>query len=137
LIKLRMTLQRAACLGTLSLLVSGAGGAFADEALISYLPAVQSRPAAPEDPVKAQRRADRKAARVQNRRLAANVRKSLGAGGGVDMSRVSVVARSGSVTLAGTVPDAAQIDLAQQRAQQVAGVTTVSNSLNLRSEGGR
>ncbi|MFP3434790.1 BON domain-containing protein [Paraburkholderia sp. SIMBA_061] len=48
---------------------------------------------------------------------------------------MSVLAKSGTVRLAGTVPDVSQIDLAQQRARQVPGVTEVSNRLILGSEG--
>jgi osmotically-inducible protein OsmY len=39
------------------------------------------------------------------------------------------------VTLAGTVPDQSQVDLATQAAQGVAGVTSVKNALTVRPVG--
>lgn len=116
-------------------LVSGSGGAFADEADIAYRPPVQPYVAPPKDPLKVQRAAQKKAMRIENRRLAASVRQSLVTAGGIDTAHVSVLARSGTVTLAGSVPEASQIDLAQQRARQIPGVTEVSNRLSLGTEG--
>ncbi|MFP3587756.1 BON domain-containing protein [Paraburkholderia sp. SIMBA_055] len=123
-----------ACMALL-VLASGAGVAFADEANIAYLPPVQPYVAPPKDPLKLQRAAQKKAMRVENRHLAASVRKSLVKAGGIDTAHVSVLAKSGTITLAGTVPEASQIDLAQQRVRQVTGVTEVSNRLSLGSEG--
>jgi hypothetical protein len=132
--KMKAAFARVACMALL-VLVSGAGVALADEADIAYLPPVQPYVAPPKDPAKAQRAAQKKAMRVENRHLAASVRKSLVKAGDIDTAHVSVLAKSGTVTLAGTVPDVSQIDLAQQRARQVPGVTAVSNRLILGSEG--
>jgi hyperosmotically inducible protein len=78
----------------------------------------------------------RKVMRVADRRLSRDVRGAIGKGGGVDMSRLGVIARSGKVRLVGTVPDEGEIDIASQRAQSVTGVTNVSNNLSIRVPGG-
>ncbi|MFM0441380.1 BON domain-containing protein [Paraburkholderia strydomiana] len=132
--KMNAAFPYAACMALL-VLVSVTGVAFADEADIAYRPPVQPYVAPPKDPAKVQRAAIRKAIRVENRHLAASVRKSLVKAGGIDTAHVSVLAKSGTITLAGTVPEVSQIDLAQQRARQVPGVTEVSNRLSLGSEG--
>jgi len=71
----------------------------------------------------------RKAARQSNRRLERNVRSAIAKPGDVDVSRLTVVARSGTVTLAGSVPDETQIQTANDRAHAVKGVSTVRNEL--------
>jgi hyperosmotically inducible protein len=53
----------------------------------------------------------------------------------VDTSDVRVVARSGKVSLDGTVPDASQFQLASSVTSGVQGVSSVSNMLLLRTEG--
>ncbi|MBB5401616.1 MULTISPECIES: BON domain-containing protein [Paraburkholderia] len=133
--KLYSKLKPAAALATIVLLTGYAGSVFADDAAVSYLPPVQARPAVPKDPVKAQRKTEQKAERAADRHFATNVRKAIIKAGGVDASHMSVVAKSGAITLEGSVPEAAQIDLAQQHAQQVAGVTGVTNRLSLATSG--
>ncbi len=96
----------------------------------SASPAAQARAQA-----RAQRKAARKVTRTADRKLATAVRKALAKSGDVSLSHVAVLARSGAVTLAGTVPDTAQIDLATRQAQGVAGVTSVKNNLTLQAEG--
>jgi len=54
----------------------------------------------------------------------------------VDLTHLGVVARSGRVTLVGSVPENDQIALAAQRAQSVAGVTDVANRLSIDMPGG-
>jgi hyperosmotically inducible protein len=49
---------------------------------------------------------------------------------------ISVFARSGAVTLAGSVPDASQIDRAGTIAASVPDVTSVNNRLKVRLPGG-
>jgi hypothetical protein len=49
----------------------------------------------------------------------------------VDLSTVYVQARSGAVTLTGTVPDAAQSNQAEQVGKTVPGVTCVRNKITL------
>jgi osmotically-inducible protein OsmY len=78
----------------------------------------------------------RKAARQSNRRLERNVRSAIAKPGGVDVSRLTVVARSGTVTLAGSVPEEAQIQTANDRAEAVKGVSTVRNELTIAVLGG-
>jgi len=75
--------------------------------------------------------------RTADRRLSRDVRKAIGKGGDVDMSRLGVVSRSGKVRLVGTVPKEGEIKLASQRAQSVTGVTDVSNDLSIQVPGGK
>ncbi|WP_114815020.1 BON domain-containing protein [Paraburkholderia kururiensis] len=82
-------------------------------------------------------KASKKAARSANRALQKKVRAALARAKGVSVANITVRANNGAVTLAGTVPDASQIDLATQAAQGVAGVTSVKNALTVRSEGGQ
>ena len=78
----------------------------------------------------------RKAMRSADRTLSRGVRKAIAKGGGVDLTHLGVVARSGKVTLVGSVPENDQIALAAQRAQSVAGVTDVANRLSIDMPGG-
>jgi osmotically-inducible protein OsmY len=72
---------------------------------------------------------ERKAERAANRALAKKVRVALTHTQGLDVSNLSVLARKGAVTLAGTVPDDQQIVLAEAVAQGVDGVSSVKNNL--------
>ncbi|WP_250517245.1 BON domain-containing protein [Caballeronia sp. INDeC2] len=76
-----------------------------------------------------------KSTKAANRQLARDVRKSLTKVKGLSTSNISVRARGGAVTLAGTVPDAAQIDQATEAAKATAGVTSVRNALTIREIG--
>jgi hyperosmotically inducible protein len=78
----------------------------------------------------------RKAMRAADRKLSRDVRKAIGKGGDVDMSRLEVIARSGKVTLAGSVPEEDQVDLATQRAKSVSGVVDVANRVGIDVPGG-
>lgn len=129
------TLKRTNVLAAFVLLTGYAGSVLADDASTSYAPPVQTHPSAPKDPVKAQRKVDLKAAYAADRHLAADVRKALVKAGGVDTSHGSILAKSGAIILAGSVPEATQIELAQQQAQQVAGVAGVTNRLGIDYEG--
>lgn len=73
--------------------------------------------------------------RKANHRLEAAVRKQL-AHSNIDVSDIRVIARSGKVSLEGTVPDASQIPVADAAARRTQGVSSVSNNLTLREEGG-
>ncbi|WP_321937720.1 BON domain-containing protein [Paraburkholderia sp. J8-2] len=70
----------------------------------------------------------RKANRVLRRKVYAEIvkHKEINAGD------ISVVARSGAVTLDGTVVDASQIDKVAEIARGVAGVTSVTNRLSVK-----
>lgn len=72
-----------------------------------------------------------------NRALQRKVRATLARTKGVSVANISVRARGGDVTLAGSVPEASQIDLATQAAQGVPGVKSVKNALSIRAEGGQ
>lgn len=133
--KLHSKLKPAAALAALVMFTAYANSVFADDATLGYAPPVETHVAAPKDPAKAQRKADKKAARAADRHLAAAVRKALVKAGGVDASHISVLAKSGAITLAGSVPEAAQIERAQQQASQVAGVSGVTNRLTLATAG--
>jgi hyperosmotically inducible periplasmic protein len=77
-------------------------------------------------------RADLRAARQANRRLARKVRSALARDPNVAVARITVRAKDGAVTLEGTVPVRDQIDRAGEVAKGVAGVTSVTNSLTIR-----
>ncbi|HEX7931953.1 MAG TPA: BON domain-containing protein [Paraburkholderia sp.] len=76
-----------------------------------------------------------KQAKAANRSLGRKVRSALAKTKGMSVANISVRARGGAVTLAGTVPEQSQIDLATQTAQGVAGVTSVKNGLTVRPVG--
>ncbi|HEY1999089.1 BON domain-containing protein [Paraburkholderia sp.] len=75
--------------------------------------------------------ASKKAASKADRTLARAVRKALAKAQGFDVSNVFVKARSGAVTLSGTVESGDQISQAEQVARGVSGVTSVNNKLSL------
>jgi hyperosmotically inducible periplasmic protein len=66
-----------------------------------------------------------------DRALAKAVRRALSRTQGFDVSGVFVKARSGAITLSGSVKDGSQIGQAEQVARSVQGVTSVSNKLTL------
>jgi hyperosmotically inducible periplasmic protein len=75
-----------------------------------------------------------KATRQANRALSKKVLHALSKGG-VNTSRINVIAKGGAVALAGSVTDASQIDKATEVAKGVAGVTSVKNSLTFKEVG--
>ncbi|CAB3721856.1 hypothetical protein LMG22037_04835 [Paraburkholderia phenoliruptrix] len=77
-----------------------------------------------------------KTVKKADRKLGLDVRKALSKTQGFDVSNVYVRARGGAVTLTGTVPDAAQIPLAEDAAKSVAGVKSVSNKLTVATPNG-
>ncbi|AXE96783.1 BON domain-containing protein [Paraburkholderia sp. 22099] len=76
-----------------------------------------------------------KQAKAANRALGRKVRSALTKTKGLSVANISVRARGGAVTLAGSVPEQPQVDLATQAAQGVAGVTSVKNALTIRPVG--
>lgn len=78
---------------------------------------------------------NRRAIRKADRLLAKQVRQALVHVKGLDSGRVVVVARSGAVTLGGSVPEAGQIDLAIAAAKGVRGVVDVTNGLSVKAAG--
>lgn len=76
-----------------------------------------------------------KSVKASNRALQRSVRKALSKTKGLSVDNITVRARSGAVTLEGSVPEQPQIDLATQAAQGVAGVTSVKNDLTIRAIG--
>jgi hyperosmotically inducible protein len=78
-----------------------------------------------------------KQTRQANRALQKKVRATLARTKGLTVGNITVRARGGDVTLAGSVPEAAQIELATNAAQSVPGVTSVKNGLTIRAEGGQ
>ena len=103
--------------------------------LASLNAAAQSSDAAAAPAAAASSAATGKQAKAANRALGRKVRSALAKTKGVSVANISVRARGGAVTLAGTVPDQSQIDLATQAAQGVAGVTSVKNALTVRPVG--
>ncbi|HEX7913108.1 MAG TPA: BON domain-containing protein [Paraburkholderia sp.] len=76
-----------------------------------------------------------KATKAADRALGRKVRSALSKTKGLSVANITVRARSGAVTLAGTVPEQGQVDVATQAAQGVAGVTSVKNALTIRPVG--
>ncbi|MGF6723381.1 hyperosmotically inducible protein [Paraburkholderia sp. GAS41] len=74
---------------------------------------------------------DKKAASKADRKLAQDVRRTLGKAGGINVANVFVRARSGVVTLSGSVTDSNQIAKASEIAASVDGVTSVVNRLSI------
>ncbi|CAB3781642.1 BON domain-containing protein [Pararobbsia alpina] len=71
--------------------------------------------------------------KAANKALARNVRKALAKTKGLEPTRIYTKAVGGVVTLTGSVPEQGQVDLAGKAAEGVAGVTSVSNKLTVRS----
>ncbi|RKE39618.1 BON domain-containing protein [Paraburkholderia sp. BL23I1N1] len=72
---------------------------------------------------------DAKAAKRANRELARQVRTAIVKEKSINAANISVRAKSGAVTLYGTVPAASQIDAAGAVAKAVPGVTSVKNQI--------
>lgn len=70
-----------------------------------------------------------------DKQLARDVRKALSKAPNFNVSNVFVKARSGVVTLSGSVPDGPQIQQATDVAKGVPGVTSVSNRLSIYTKG--
>jgi hyperosmotically inducible periplasmic protein len=70
-----------------------------------------------------------KAIRAANRQLCKAVRLALTRTRGLDSQNIATVCHTGVVSLAGTVPDASQIDVAVTAAKGVKDVVTVNNTL--------
>jgi osmotically-inducible protein OsmY len=79
-----------------------------------------------------------KATRAADRKLGRDVRRALARAQGFNVSNVFVRARSGAVTLSGSVPESGMIQQAGDVAKGVPGVTSVANklTLNFPSRGG-
>lgn len=75
-----------------------------------------------------------KAMRQANRALSRKVLSALSKGG-IQSSRLNVLAKGGAVVLTGSVTDESQIDKAAQIAGGVSGVTSVKNSLTVHEVG--
>jgi|SRR5476649_1584637 hyperosmotically inducible periplasmic protein len=78
----------------------------------------------------------KKAVRVEDRQTARAVRKAMTAVKGLQSDKIVVIAKGNSVTLAGTVPDASQIALAENAAKSVPKAQTVANDLTVKEPGG-
>ncbi|PRY08474.1 MULTISPECIES: BON domain-containing protein [unclassified Paraburkholderia] len=76
-----------------------------------------------------------KQTKAADRALGRKVRSALSKTKGLSVANITVRARGGAVTLAGSVPEQPQVDLATQAAQGVAGVTSVKNALTIRPVG--
>jgi hyperosmotically inducible protein len=77
------------------------------------------------------------AMKAADRQMAHAVQKALWHTHQLQTADISVFARSGAVTLAGSVPDASQIDRAGTIAASVPNVKSVNNQLTVRLEGGQ
>lgn len=107
---------------TITLLMSGALSAHAQPA---------SEPSAAETSHTMSAKEIRKA----NRLLCQKVRHALLEIRGLDSQDISTICRSGVVTLAGTVPEAPQADVAASATRGVDGVESVKNALIARPPG--
>jgi osmotically-inducible protein OsmY len=76
-----------------------------------------------------------KAVKKADRALQRKVRDALAKAKGISAANILVRARSGAVTLEGSVPEQPQVDQATTVAQGVAGVTSVKNALTIRPVG--
>ena len=76
-----------------------------------------------------------KQTKAANRALQKKVRATLARTKGLMVGNIIVRARDGAVTLEGSVPEQAQIELATNAAQGVAGVTSVKSALTIRAIG--
>lgn len=76
-----------------------------------------------------------KAIRAENRKLSKAVLRVLSRTRGLNAEGIVVMAKGRVVTLAGTVPDARQIDLATSVAKGVNGASEVNNSLTVQANG--
>lgn len=76
-----------------------------------------------------------KQTKAANRALQKKVRATLARTKGLTVGNIIVRARDGAVTLEGSVPEQAQVDLATNAAQGVAGVTSVKSALTIRAIG--
>ena len=110
------------------------GGALIVLASVSAY-AQSSDAAAPADPTAASSAPSAKSVKAANRALGRKVRSALSKTKGLSVTNITVRARGGAVTLAGTVPEQPQVDLATQAAQAVPGVTSVKNALSIRPVG--
>jgi osmotically-inducible protein OsmY len=97
--------------------------------------AQSSDAAAPAAPTAASAGPRSTSAKKADSALGRKVRTALSKTKGLSVANITVRARGGAVTLAGTVPEQPQIDLATQAAQGVAGVTSVKNALSIRPVG--
>jgi hyperosmotically inducible periplasmic protein len=80
-------------------------------------------------------KAAKKAARKADHALEKAVRVALAKDKSVDVTRVTVRARDGAVTLLGSVPEQGQVDAATQAAKGVAGVKSLNNALTIKAVG--
>lgn len=104
-----------------------AGGAYAqNNDAATTTGSTEATPAAPAKHHHHMR--ETKAQRTANRKLAVAVRRALQKGG-VDPTSIVVRVRDGNVTLLGAVSDPTSVDKANQIAQGVDGVKSVSNKL--------
>jgi hyperosmotically inducible protein len=71
----------------------------------------------------------KKTVRTANHRLALAVRHALSRTKGLDVARVVVLARSGKISLTGSVSSQDQVDKAADVAKNVPGVISVNNQL--------
>lgn len=77
---------------------------------------------------------DKQAMRAANRQTSRAVRRALTATKGLISSNIAILAKGDVVTLVGTVPDQAQIQLAESATKGVPQVHTVSNQLVIEEE---
>ncbi|CAB3778408.1 hypothetical protein LMG28688_00584 [Paraburkholderia caffeinitolerans] len=67
--------------------------------------------------------------KAADRALRKDVVRALTRTKGLNSTRITVRVKEGAVTLEGSVPEQAEVDLATQAAQSVSGVTSVKNTL--------
>ncbi|WP_158940170.1 BON domain-containing protein [Burkholderia sp. S171] len=79
-------------------------------------------------------KASQTSTRKADRKLSSDVRRALGKSKEITATNIFVRARSGAVTLMGSVPENSQIDRAAQVANSVPGVTSVTNKLSLQAQ---
>lgn len=111
------------------------GGALVLAASVNAWSQTSEPTAASADPGTAAAQGTSKSAtKKANRALGKKVRQAL-AKGGVDTAGVNVLVKGSSISLAGHVPDASQVEKAGSIAKGVSGVSTVRNALTTREAG--
>lgn len=94
----------------------------------------ESSATTPASDTTATAKASQKCIRKADRKLGADVRRALGKTKDITATNIFVRARSGVVTLTGSVPESAEIIRAEEIARGVAGVRTVNNKLSLQPQ---
>ncbi|HTR05482.1 MAG TPA: BON domain-containing protein [Paraburkholderia sp.] len=116
-------------------LVAASFQVYAQDAASEAPAAMASGPTAAAQHQVTQSKAALRQARAANRALSRKVRSALSRDRQISVSNITVRAKDGAVILQGSVPEASQIQRAEDVAKGVEGVTSVRNALTIRPVG--